>query len=71
MSAPSDPFTAVAGQDQTHGIVKMAILAVGGQGGGVLTDWVIDVAERCGYRAQATSVPGVAQRTGRRSIISR
>lgn len=57
-------FTAAAGQDQTEGIIKVAVLAVGGQGGGVLTDWIVDVAERNGYRAQSTSVPGVAQRTG-------
>jgi indolepyruvate ferredoxin oxidoreductase beta subunit len=37
---------------------------MGGQGGGVLSDWIIDLAERNGYLAQATSVPGVAQRTG-------
>lgn len=57
-------FTAAAGQDQTEGIIKVAVLAVGGQGGGVLTDWIVDVAERNGYHAQSTSVPGVAQRTG-------
>jgi indolepyruvate ferredoxin oxidoreductase beta subunit len=36
----------------------------GGQGGGVLADWITDVAERNGYVAQSTSVAGVAQRTG-------
>ncbi|MGI9477043.1 MAG: indolepyruvate oxidoreductase subunit beta family protein [Hyphomicrobiaceae bacterium] len=46
------------------GIIKLAILAVGGQGGGVLTNWILDVAEANGYVAQSTSVPGVAQRTG-------
>ncbi|TPW30203.1 indolepyruvate oxidoreductase subunit beta family protein [Pararhizobium mangrovi] len=45
-------------------VLSIAILAVGGQGGGVLTSWVTDVAERNGYRAQSTSVAGVAQRTG-------
>ncbi|MGB3901364.1 MAG: 2-oxoacid:acceptor oxidoreductase family protein, partial [Mesorhizobium sp.] len=45
-------------------IIKLAILAVGGQGGGVLADWIVDVAERSGYAAQTTSVAGVAQRTG-------
>ncbi|MDE0810665.1 MAG: indolepyruvate oxidoreductase subunit beta family protein, partial [Alphaproteobacteria bacterium] len=39
-------------------------MAVGGQGGGVLTDWITELAERNGYRAQSTSVAGVAQRTG-------
>jgi indolepyruvate ferredoxin oxidoreductase beta subunit len=46
------------------GVIKLAILAVGGQGGGVLADWIVDVAERNGYLAQSTSVAGVAQRTG-------
>ena len=47
-------------QDDT--IISIDILAVGGQGGGVLTDWITDLAERNGYRAQSTSVAGVAQR---------
>ena len=46
------------------GIIKLAILAVGGQGGGVLTTWIEDLARSNGYAAQATSVAGVAQRTG-------
>ncbi|MGE5321976.1 MAG: indolepyruvate oxidoreductase subunit beta family protein, partial [Actinomycetota bacterium] len=41
-----------------------AILAMGGEGGGVLADWIVDLAEHSGYLAQTTSVPGVAQRTG-------
>jgi indolepyruvate ferredoxin oxidoreductase beta subunit len=44
--------------------VSIAILAVGGQGGGVLTNWLVDVAEANGYIAQSTFVAGVAQRTG-------
>lgn len=44
--------------------ITVAILALGGQGGGVLADWIIDLAGHNGYRAQGTSVPGVAQRTG-------
>src|SRR5690606_25827307 len=44
--------------------IKIAILAMGGQGGGVLADWVVDMAEHAGWWAQTTSVPGVAQRTG-------
>lgn len=42
----------------------IAILALGGQGGGVLTEWIQTTAQRNGWLAQATSVPGVAQRTG-------
>jgi indolepyruvate ferredoxin oxidoreductase beta subunit len=39
-------------------------MALGGQGGGVLLDWLVDLAEHAGWTAQATSVAGVAQRTG-------
>lgn len=48
----------------TEPVIKLALLAVGGQGGGVLADWITDVAERNSYVAQSTSVAGVAQRTG-------
>lgn len=44
--------------------IKIAILAMGGEGGGVLADWIVDLAEHNGYLAQSTSVAGVAQRTG-------
>lgn len=44
--------------------ISVAILAMGGEGGGVLADWIIDLAESNRYIAQLTSVPGVAQRTG-------
>ncbi|MGC2696269.1 MAG: indolepyruvate oxidoreductase subunit beta family protein [Candidatus Angelobacter sp.] len=44
--------------------ITIAILAMGGEGGGVLADWIVDLAENSGYLAQTTSVPGVAQRTG-------
>jgi indolepyruvate ferredoxin oxidoreductase, beta subunit len=43
---------------------NIAILAMGGEGGGVLADWIVDMAEHAGYYVQTTSVPGVAQRTG-------
>ncbi len=39
-------------------------MAMGGEGGGVLADWIVDMGESNGYLAQTTSVPGVAQRTG-------
>ncbi len=42
----------------------IAIGALGGQGGGVLANWIVDLAEAHGHIAQSTSVPGVAQRTG-------
>jgi indolepyruvate ferredoxin oxidoreductase beta subunit len=44
--------------------IKIAVLAMGGEGGGVLADWIVDLGEHNGYIAQTTSVPGVAQRTG-------
>ena len=44
--------------------IKIAVLAMGGEGGGVLADWIVDLGEANGYIAQTTSVPGVAQRTG-------
>jgi indolepyruvate ferredoxin oxidoreductase beta subunit len=44
--------------------IKIAILAMGGEGGGVLADWIVGLGEANGYFAQTTSVPGVAQRTG-------
>ena len=45
-------------------IIKLAVMAVGGQGGGVLTGWIEGLARAQGYACQATSVAGVAQRTG-------
>ena len=56
-ASPSEP--AMSAQP-----IKIAILAMGGEGGGVLADWIVDLAEANGYLAQTTSVPGVAQRTG-------
>jgi indolepyruvate ferredoxin oxidoreductase, beta subunit len=44
--------------------IKLTIAALGGQGGGVLADWLVEIAEADGYIVQSTSVPGVAQRTG-------
>ena len=46
---------------RTHNIL---IAALGGEGGGVLADWIISAATIAGYPIQSTSIPGVAQRTG-------
>ena len=51
------------GSERTSAI-RIAILAMGGEGGGVLAAWIVAVAEANGHIAQLTSVPGVAQRTG-------
>ncbi len=45
-------------------VIKIAIMAVGGQGGGVLTSWIEALGRAKGYEVQATSVAGVSQRTG-------
>ena len=44
--------------------ISMVIGALGGEGGGLLTAWVVRAAEICKYPTQSTSIPGVAQRTG-------
>ena len=51
MIAPKQPLAVLIG-------------ALGGQGGGVLAEWLVETATRAGYVAQGTSIPGVAQRTG-------
>ena len=50
--------------DGTGGILSVLIPAVGGQGGGVLSEWIVEAASLDGYRVHGTSIPGVAQRTG-------
>ncbi|OHV89871.1 indolepyruvate oxidoreductase subunit beta family protein [Mesorhizobium sp. ORS 3428] len=64
MLEQASPLRPKAGAHDDERVIKLAVLAVGGQGGGVLADWITDVAERNGYIAQSTSVAGVAQRTG-------
>ncbi len=44
--------------------INMVIAALGGEGGGVLTNWLIAAAEQSGWWCQSTSLAGVAQRTG-------
>ncbi|HEX7968770.1 MAG TPA: indolepyruvate oxidoreductase subunit beta family protein [Stellaceae bacterium] len=51
MNVPAWPFT-------------LLIAALGGEGGGVLTNWIVAAAESRGLPVQSTSIPGVAQRTG-------
>jgi indolepyruvate ferredoxin oxidoreductase beta subunit len=59
------PLPAARARDaRVDQIIKLAVMAVGGQGGGVLTGWIEALARANGYSAQATSVAGVAQRTG-------
>ena len=51
MSTPQRPLT-------------LLIAALGGEGGGVLTQWIVSAASALGLPVQSTSIPGVAQRTG-------
>lgn len=44
--------------------ISLTLAALGGQGGGVVSGWLTEVAKHEGHLVQATSVPGVAQRTG-------
>ena len=44
--------------------VTILVAALGGEGGGVLTNWLVAAAGRAGLPVQSTSIPGVAQRTG-------
>jgi indolepyruvate ferredoxin oxidoreductase beta subunit len=52
---------AAAGRSERLAVL---IAALGGQGGGVLTEWIVDAARAEGLIVQATSTPGVSQRTG-------
>jgi len=44
--------------------ITILIAALGGEGGGVLTNWIVAAAAGQGLPVQSTSIPGVAQRTG-------
>ncbi len=44
--------------------IKILIAGMGGEGGGTLANWVVHAARSKDFPVQATSVPGVAQRTG-------
>jgi indolepyruvate ferredoxin oxidoreductase beta subunit len=51
MSASERPFS-------------ILIAALGGEGGGVLANWIVAAADALDFPVQSTSIPGVAQRTG-------
>jgi indolepyruvate ferredoxin oxidoreductase beta subunit len=44
--------------------ISLLICALGGEGGGVLVEWLVRTATASGFAVQSTSIPGVAQRTG-------
>src|SRR3989304_707182 len=45
-------------------VLTVLITAMGGQGGAVLTEWLVQASSLEGFPVQSTSLPGVAQRTG-------
>lgn len=60
--------TSVAGSGAPPGLpdrpLCILVAALGGEGGSVLVDWIVRAATARGFPVQATSIPGVAQRTG-------
>ena len=44
--------------------MTILLCALGGEGGGVLSEWLVAAARGAGFPVQSTSIPGVAQRTG-------
>src|SRR5665213_91549 len=54
----------IPGSQPGGALVKILIAALGGEGGAVLTNWIVAAADALGYPVQSTSIPGVAQRTG-------
>jgi indolepyruvate ferredoxin oxidoreductase alpha subunit len=57
-------FSKPAGNTSAVRPLTVLIAALGGEGGGVLTDWIVAAAESQKFPVQSTSIPGVAQRTG-------
>ena len=62
-SAPSHEIVSPSRNDAQRPITLL-IAALGGEGGGVLTNWIVSAAEAQNFPVQSTSIPGVAQRTG-------
>ncbi len=62
--APMGDRAAPGGVMTVRRPISILIAALGGQGGGVLTEWIAGAAAHAGLPVQATSIPGVAQRTG-------
>jgi len=44
--------------------VSIMIAAMGGEGGGVLAEWIVSAAAALSHPVQSSSIPGVSQRTG-------
>jgi len=63
MTAMTDTIT-YEGRQLPARPLTVLVAALGGEGGGVLADWLVAAATAAGYPVQSTSIPGVAQRTG-------
>ena len=57
-------MSAIANLNRPPRPFAILIAALGGEGGGVMADWLVDAATHSGFPVQSTSVPGVSQRTG-------
>ena len=66
VSLPNAPPQVGTEQQQPTNVRPLTVLiaALGGEGGGVLTDWIVAAAASQSFPVQSTSIPGVAQRTG-------
>jgi indolepyruvate ferredoxin oxidoreductase alpha subunit len=67
ITQPSSLRGVGAAIDAAQGQIRpltILVAALGGEGGGVLTDWIVTAAASQNFPVQSTSIPGVAQRTG-------
>jgi indolepyruvate ferredoxin oxidoreductase beta subunit len=64
MNTITDTITFHGGGELPARPITILVAALGGEGGGVLADWLVAAASDAGYPVQSTSIPGVAQRTG-------
>jgi len=64
MNTTTDTITFSAVEELPARPLTVLVAALGGEGGGVLADWLVAAATAADYPVQSTSIPGVAQRTG-------
>lgn len=64
MNTMTEPKALVEQEQLPARPITILIAALGGEGGGVLADWLVAAATAQGLPVQSTSIPGVAQRTG-------
>src|SRR5215467_1526312 len=64
MNTTTDTITFSGVEELPGRPLTVLVAALGGEGGGVLADWLVAAATAADYPVQSTSIPGVAQRTG-------